>query len=365
MLRLKEQQGNICRQTKRPLGKILIDGAFISQNDLECALEEQRHTNELLGEVLVRMGVLDQTDLKAALSVQTELASLENAVRTASGVRQMLGDLLLRARHITQQQLDQALEEQKRTGEKLGEILVHRGLIISNELDAVLAFQQSQSSDKPYNASFRLGEILIAANYISREQLQYALEKQKHTQKRLGEVLVEAGYVQPHQIDQGLKLQHKLVTAALVAVLSLSSMPDVYASSQAVNTSGEVKVTVTATVLARATLKILYQAPELVVTNADIIRGYVEVKGASHIAVKNNNRAGYLLAFEGLSRPFKEVYVNGGMGAEVQISSGGGWIHQPYTQGPVPMELSYRFVLAENAQPGTYAWPLSLSASPL
>jgi len=363
MIDLREDTNTRCRLTKRPIGRIFVDGEFISPDDLERAIEEQKHTDEMLGEVLVRMGVLDPIDLKAALSVQGHLTSLKDAIKVAAGVRQLLGNLLIQARRITHEQLELALEEQKRTDEKLGEVLVRLGFLTPRELDAVLAFQQNQGIKKPTPTPFRLGEILVAANYITREQLEDALERQKLSQKKLGEVLVEAGYVQPHHVEHGLKLQRLLLTSALVAVLSLSSVPDVYASGPAFTPSSS-RVTVSATVLSRATLKIIHQTPELVVTNADIMRGYVEVRAASRIEVKSNSLAGYLLVFDGLCMPFKEVYVQG-LTNEVQISSESGWIPQPYTRGAVAMELSYRFILSEDAQPGTYAWPLSISARPL
>jgi hypothetical protein len=159
-------------------------------------------------------------------------------------------------------------------------------------------------------------------------------------------------------------IRKKLMTAALVAALSLAAVPDVHPSSAGGASSRSAKITVTATVPARASLKILHQTPELVVTNADISRGYIEVSAGSRIEVRNNSQAGYLLAFEGLAAPFREVYVQG-LENEVQISSGMGWVPQPYTKGTVTMELSYRFILSENAEPGTYAWPLAITAQPL
>jgi len=364
MIELETNPPMTCRLSKRPLGKILVDGDFISCENLERALEEQNHTSELLGEVLVRMGLLDPTDLKVVLSVQGSLASADDAVKAAAGIRQLMGNLLLQARRISREQLGLALKEQQKTGEQLGKVLLRLGLLDERELDTVLAFQHNQGADRPVPVSFRLGEILVASNYITREQLEDALDRQKLSQKKLGEVLVEAGYVELHHVDHGLRLQKMLLTAALVAALSLSSVPVVHSSSAGSAPTNSTKITVTATVLARASIRILHQAPELVVTNADISRGYVEVSAASRIEVRNNSQTGYLLAFEGLAAPFREVYVQG-LGNEVQISSGIGWVHQQYTKGTVTTELSYRFVLAENAEPGTYAWPLAISAQPL
>ena len=112
-------------------------------------------------------------------------------------------------------------------------------------------------------------------------------------------------------------------------------------------------------------LKVILQTQELVITQADILRGYIEVSSAEHIEIQNNNLAGYLLVFEGLNGLFKEVVIKG-LGDEVTINSDGGWIAQPYNgRDPVIIELSYKFVLSDKAKAGTYRWPLVVYASPI
>lgn len=354
-----------CRTTKRLLGKILIDGNFIAPGELECALERQKKTNEQVGEILLGMGAMNSTDLKAVLSVQRELASLENAIKAAAGVRELLGELLLKAKRITREQLDSALEEQRNSGEKLGVVLIRLGLLSEHELNAVLSFQQHQGGETPGSERFRLGEILVATEQITRSQLEKALANQKISKKKIGELLIEAGYVQPHQIDHGLMLQQKLVTAALVAALSMANVVGVqeaYAGSAA-NSVVSAKVTISARVLESTRIQILDQVRELVVTNADIMRGYVEVPGASRVVVKSNNPSGYLLSFEvmnGTAAVFHTVNVIVG-GRDVQLSPGGSWVPQPYNRGGVTTDVSYRFALAKGAQPGTYSWPVTVS----
>jgi len=357
------------RITKRLLGQVLVDGEFISPHDLEAAVKQQQNTNEQLGEILVRMGAVAPTDLRVVLSIQGDLASFKDAVKAAAGVRQLFGELLLRTKKITPEQLDLALKEQKLTGEKLGEILAGKGFITERELDAVLAFQKHQSGESPVSEKFRLGEILVAAGHITREQLEDVLKRQGLSQKKIGELLIEAGYAQPHQIAYGLKLQQKLLTAALIAMLSLAAIAEIPGTGaiQTADASSSGRIQVSATVQARSTLKVLHQSPELIITNADILRGYVDVSSASRFEVKNNSLAGYLLVFEGLDgplRPFKEAVVQG-LGKEVHISAGGGMVPQPYSRGIVSLELSYHFVLSADARPGTYAWPVSISAQPL
>ncbi len=52
------------------IGQLLVVGEYIVPQDLEFALEHQRHSKELIGEILVRMGALDREDLDIVLSTQ-------------------------------------------------------------------------------------------------------------------------------------------------------------------------------------------------------------------------------------------------------------------------------------------------------
>lgn len=359
-----------CRLTKRLLGQVLVDGEFISTKDLKAAVDQQKHTNELLGQTLVRMGALGPKELQSVLFVQGDFASLKDSVKAAAGLRQLLGELLIQARRITPEQLELALSEQLRSNGKLGEVLVRLGLISERESDAVLAFQRHQSGELAVSEQFRLGQILVATDHITREQLEDALVKQKISRNKIGEVLVDAGYAEPHHIAFALTLQRKLVTAALVAALSLASVesPDVVQASETGRESNTAKVTVTATVLQRASIKFVYQMQELIVTNADIFRGYVDIRDATRIEVKNNSPDGYMIVFDGVNGPvdmFKQIHVQG-LGRDVQIDSNGGWIVLP-SEGPatVTKEMGYRFDLSDNARPGTYMWPLALSVRPI
>jgi hypothetical protein len=361
---LKEQN-----RTNERLGKVLVDGGFVSPGDLARALEEQNRTNEMLGEVLVRMKVVDPAEIAAVVSIQSDLASLEDAVRSAAGVRQYLGELLLKARKVTPEQLKDALSEQRRTGEKLGEILVRRGALTKGQLDAVLMFQKCQAGEAPSSVRFRLGEILVATGRITREQLESVLARQKLSKKNIGDLLVESGAVEPRALARGLRLQEKLVTAALVAVLSMAEV----AGAQEIQrvtvppAAGSARIQVTATVPSRATLRVLHQERALVVTPEDVARGYVDAPAASRIEVRNNSRGGCLLVFERIAGPdasFGIVSVRG-FDREVEIGPEGGFVPHSYAPAPVTAELSYRFSLDRDARPGTYSWPLQVSVRPL
>lgn len=218
MAKQKQSKKNI----RFPIGQILLKGGFLSQRDLELALEEQKRTNELLGEALVRMGIVDQVDLKAALSVQgyLHLGRLEDAVRVAAGVRRKLGELLVHSGRITEKQLEQALVEQKRTGEKLGEVLMRLGLLTKAQLNGALVFQRLQGEALPSPGPLRLGELLVSTGCITRFQLDEALKRQVLSRKQLGEVLIDEGYAEARHVKHGLRLQEMLLAAVLAALLT-------------------------------------------------------------------------------------------------------------------------------------------------
>lgn len=356
---------------RRLLGQVLVEGGFITPATLDRALARQRETGEMLGEALVRMGALDSLDLTAVLSVQGELSSVEGALSAAAGARQLLGELLLTAKRITPEQLGEALAEQERTGERVGEILVRRAVLSRDELDAVLAFQDHQGRGGGTPSPFRLGEILVATGQITRRQLDIALARQGKTGGRLGELLVESGYAAPQQVFRGLAIQKKLVAAALAAALSLAAASGGHAggppSSRPFAGSPSARVRVSAAVLPRTKVAVHGQPPALVVTPADVRRGYVEVARASRIEMASNDPRGYLLVFEPLGGPESPVRgaIVDGLDRQVQVGPGGGWVPRPPVRGVVSAELSFRFVLAEDARPGRYPWPLALSARSL
>ena len=53
----------------------------------------------------------------------------------------------------------------------------------------------------------RLGDMLIAQDLLTQDQLQEALAKQKATHERLGTVLINEGYISEGQLIEALKNQ--------------------------------------------------------------------------------------------------------------------------------------------------------------
>ncbi|MCE5282520.1 MAG: hypothetical protein LLG93_10505 [Deltaproteobacteria bacterium] len=269
-------------QNRRLLGTILVDGAFVSQGDLGEAIERQRRASAQLGGILVGMGVLNELELEAVLSVQREFDTPEDAVRAAAGVRELLGELLVRTKRLTPESLGEALAEQDRTGEKLGEILIRRGLITASELEAVLAFQQRQGEGKTVPSPLRLGELLVRTRMISRDRVEEALRRQKLSKKQIGEILVDLGYLKPEQVAQGLKLQQKLLTAALAAALSFTSvLPARAFDLPPSRTGGRVQIAIETVVKARTEERGPRYIQKVIVSEPDREKGVADLDDPS------------------------------------------------------------------------------------
>jgi len=153
----------------------------------------------------------------------------------------------------------------------------------------------------------------------------------------------------------------------LIALLSLAHAAGARNALADRPAPGTARIQVTATVLPRASFTVLHKEKVLNVTPEDVSRGYVDVPAASRVEVRVNSPRGYLLVFEesGVPEPPVERVSVRGLGTEIEIGPGGGFVPRPHTHGPVSAELSYRFSLSRDARPGTYPWPLSVSVRPL
>lgn len=149
--------------------------------------------------------------------------------------------------------------------------------------------------------------------------------------------------------------------AAAAAFVSLLLTPAVAAAE-----GSETKLSVTATILKHASLQVLAQPSSVVVTAADIARGYVEVARPAQIAIKNNS-AGYMLVFAGHGEFVRQVRVRG-LGSDVQMGADGGVVSQMNTgrgMSSTTLDLGFRFELSASARQGVYPWPMQMSIIPL
>ena len=124
-------------------------------------------------------------------------------------------------------------------------------------------------------------------------------------------------------------------------------------------------IQVSAVVTANAVMQVEYQAQVLVVTEADVARGYCDAPAASRLRVSSNSRGGYLISIFSRLPIFKSVRIDM-PDASAQISRDGGAIAQRGRHGKdLLTQMTYRFALADGVGPGIYPWPLALDVRPI
>jgi hypothetical protein len=218
-------------------------------------------------------------------------------------------------------------------------------------------------SEEPKIHSIKLGQVLVRAGRINTKDLDKALREQDTSKKRIGEILIEKGFINPGELTHGLNVQSMLTTSGIPTGLSFGSVLE----GQAVQTSDELKLKgreAQTKAPIRSHLAVLYQLPSMAISSSDIKAGYIILKNVTRVAIKSNDKKGYMVVFKGLKWPFKEAHAFG-LAHDVHITSEGGSVQQPYKKNTLNVELSYRFILSDNAKAGKHPWPLSIALQPL
>lgn len=115
--------------------------------------------------------------------------------------RQKIGELLLAQNMINDDQLEHALAEHNRTGMMLGKIIVLLGFVSEETLTGILGAQIKLKKKK------RIGDILIDQGFVTKEEVNSALDMQKTTGKKLGTCLVDANTISESKILDVLSAQ--------------------------------------------------------------------------------------------------------------------------------------------------------------
>jgi type IV pilus assembly protein PilB len=112
-----------------------------------------------------------------------------------------IGELLLAQGLIDDDQLSHALNEHKRTGLMLGKIIVRLGFVEEDVMSSILGHQIKLKKSK------RLGDILVDQGYITSDQIEKALNRQKDTSEKLGVCLVKLGFISESKLLDALSAQ--------------------------------------------------------------------------------------------------------------------------------------------------------------
>lgn len=162
------------------------------------------------------------------------------------------------------------------------------------------------------------------------------------------------------QRGPGLLGQRAIMVCALTATAGpMAWMP----AAQAAQAGAKLAVSVS--VVANARLHSHHQADQLIISAADVSRGYVESPAASRFSVTTNSPAGYWVVFHPQIDLFESVHINGLAHAGQVGAEGGALVHRSAQPANGTHELSYRFVLKSGTEPGRFPWPLQLSVRAL
>lgn len=157
-----------------------------------------------------------------------------------------------------------------------------------------------------------------------------------------------------------------LTAGILTTVLCLCMAVNVMAQS------ANSKMNVQLSVKPYLSLTVSNAVPAVTVTQADITAGYVDLPLATTVTTTTNSTNGYVLSvlLRYVYYGVLQVYPSGTVtvdGAAYNLAPGVYTnVTIPYSGSPtVTKTLSYRLNLNPNLVPGTYQWPIMITASPL
>lgn len=170
---------------KKPIGTLAVEKGFISYDALESCLQTKK-THELTGKYLIEKGLLSNDQLQELLIEQI------NTPR--------FGELAIKLKLISEKDLNKALRIQKYS-RKIGEILCDLNLLKPMDLNHVL---------NKYNKQLSLCDILFSLGYINQEQSEEVRQLANSIPDGLGKVLLKKQYITEEQLHFALSKQYNI-----------------------------------------------------------------------------------------------------------------------------------------------------------
>ena len=104
-----------------------------------------------------------------------------------------------------------------------------------------------------------------------------------------------------------------------------------------------------------------HQAGAIRVTDRDVAQGAVHVPDGSRFVIATESPGDYAVDFTTRATMFRSVRIEG-VGHAVELGTAGGTaLSREASAGRRVVTISYRFLLAPDVVPGTYAWPLQMA----
>lgn len=235
----------IAKQQALPVGRVLIMSNYISEHNLQAAVQ---------GQSLLKDGLIDlDTVLTALRGVSQDGTTLEQSLsnigwsQKAALPTNKLGELLVEGGLITAEQLEGALKQCVSSGLPLGRVLVVTGLIseqllaaslnaqifvrdqkVSREQallglkscrDRQISLEQSLSEagtmQLPTHDTVRLGELLVMAGLLDESQLMHVVELGLINEQPVGQILIKLGLTNENTLASALSIQAMVANGTL------------------------------------------------------------------------------------------------------------------------------------------------------
>lgn len=197
------------------LGEALIKAGAINETELNAALSEQKKTGHKLGRILMDNGYATEMEIVNALAdnMGLEYIELQDATIDETAIKAV--PLKLVEKHLvmpvrfTGNRITIAMSDPLDLGaisdlEFVTGKKVHP--VVTTLAEIRRATQHYYYKKKPK----RLGEILLDAKTLSKEQLDECLANQKVSKKKLGDVIVQMGFSTETEIARALSSQLNL-----------------------------------------------------------------------------------------------------------------------------------------------------------
>jgi adenylate cyclase len=143
--------------TTKRFGDLLIELGLVTESQVQEALALQSLTGNRVGEALISLGYVTRPQLQRALSV-----ALGEGRRVALA-RPPLGEILVGLKYLNMDRLEEALIFQRRDGRKLGEILVAQNVCTHQQVYEALGLQQRMARPEGEEASQTVSKEVTAA----------------------------------------------------------------------------------------------------------------------------------------------------------------------------------------------------------
>jgi hypothetical protein len=122
---------------------------------------------------------------------------------------------------------------------------------------------------------------------------------------------------------------------------------------------------VSVTVVAVAKIERQSEPRDLIISAADLARGFIDVEQPTAVVIHSNSAAGFALDVASIA-PIASSMLVRGCDADAKLGADGGTIVQRWQHtNTMRLALRFRLVLVPGLAPGRYPWPIQLAVRPL